>query len=126
MPSYIRTFTHHPTPMPTTWTAQGNSVCSPGRKTPRYWGTLDRRPRHSNLNVQHANKSPPPHPPPPGVPTCVKAVVTVFDLTGKLLMSKSNVSNSKNTIDGSQLKPGTYQIRISDSNTSIVKSAVVL
>lgn len=52
--------------------------------------------------------------------------VTVFDLTGKLLLSKSNVSNSKNTIDGSQLKPGTYQIRISDSNTSIVKSAVVL
>ena len=26
-------------------------------------GTLDRRPRHSN--VQHANKSPPPPPPPP-------------------------------------------------------------
>ena len=37
---------------------------SPGRQTPGYRGTLDRRPRHSN--VQHANQSPPP--PPPQVP----------------------------------------------------------
>ena len=59
-------------------------------------------------------------------PNTQNYTVTVFDLTGKLLLSKSNVSNSKNTIDGSQLKPGTYQIRISDSKTSIVKSAVVL
>ena len=32
-------------------------------QTPGYRGTLDRRPRHSN--VQYANKSPPPPPPPP-------------------------------------------------------------
>jgi hypothetical protein len=33
-------------------------ISSPGRQTPGYRGTLDRRPRHSN--VQHANQSPPP------------------------------------------------------------------
>ena len=46
-----------------TSTARIQSLPPPGRQTPGYRGTLDRRPRHSN--VQHANKSPLPPPPPP-------------------------------------------------------------
>ena len=74
----------------TPWTSRTSisrdASCPPPRPTPRpslplrsrdpapvqplrvYRGTLDRRPRHSN--VQHANKSPPPPPPtPPPVPS---------------------------------------------------------
>ena len=41
-----------------------SNVGSPGRQTPGYRGTLDRRPRHSNLNVQHTEQKSPPPPPP--------------------------------------------------------------
>jgi hypothetical protein len=64
------------------------NVGSPGRQTPGYRGTLDRRPRHSN--VQHANKST--LPPPPIVDQLYHSVPTLISCTRIPGLAKGSVA----------------------------------